>query len=601
MAVDQTSSRNTTFVLTVSQAKPSSSGDTFNIASTESLVYDSVSMIEILQPYSDNIIHLADDTATPANIKSAIADIINNNACKLFVFHYSGPATGIGANETPRLCLANNQSLTDQEIWNSLKSAKCKIMCIFACGNMSSVEANRHQPNMFRRFGEFAATDNADIDLTAWSACSDNDAAEIVKLSSSATSQSGIRVSDTLPPHKGEWNSNFTEVKRIADEEHVPLVAYGTSTGCTYCNGFATEVLRNDQFKEWQQSSQYYFAYVKVIMGNWTSGEGRAFEEYFHLGNLPRMAASWTKPDDTLVKTSTSGASKKANEAIEWWSSQFKEYSGEASSYSYLPAVDYPGHRFIKLIRSAFSSTMAYSQLWSKISTKKEWSYTEAQTATNNKIIKKYICTPTKLALNNELSELKAFTLADSVDGWDWSLQPSAGTGLFEHSELGIEHRLDASSRFVPGEWYIYGKVYQQDASSGTRKLVSTVHQKELVEYADANKIPLIVYVTGNGADTKIEQTVLRDYSWLKYFRESGCLLATIHYQQANDNSAESYIFGDKVKTWPYFRVWHNGKELGKNQCITNGNVTLTREWFDNILQSYSPSQGNRCKVTWLA
>ena len=53
---------------------------------------------------------------------------------------------------------------------------------------MSSVEANRHQPNMFRRFGEFAATDNADIDLTAWSACSDNDAAEIVKLSSSATS-----------------------------------------------------------------------------------------------------------------------------------------------------------------------------------------------------------------------------------------------------------------------------------------------------------------------------------------------------------------------------------------------------------------------------
>lgn len=96
-------------------------------------------------------------------------------------------------------------------------------------------------------------------------------------------------------PTVGAWTSSFTAAKKMADEQGIPLVLVASSSGCTYCNLFDSEVFKTEAFQNWCASKPYLFCKVTASLGNWTSGEKKAILDFVGSGGLPRFSVYWNR------------------------------------------------------------------------------------------------------------------------------------------------------------------------------------------------------------------------------------------------------------------------------------------------------------------
>ena len=81
-----------------------------------------------------------------------------------------------------------------------------------------------------------------------------------------ALSAQAIECTNELPVKPGEWNSNFTEAKQLADEQHIPMVLFWGGASCSICQ--AVELaLEGDEVHQWQDSRKLVMVFQKGVEG----------------------------------------------------------------------------------------------------------------------------------------------------------------------------------------------------------------------------------------------------------------------------------------------------------------------------------------------
>jgi len=163
-------------------------------------------------------------------------------------------------------------------------------------------------------------------------------AAAFAAIASFAAASGAVNVTVSAgTPKLGEWNSNFDEIIKIANRDHVPVVLLGSSTGCTYCNAFNKDVFTNEKFQNWVSAQPYYFCKVQAIAGNWTPKQLTNFLNLVGGGTLPRFSVYWNKPGEDEAasrKRTKSTTIQAAGKSVDWYidfiSKQFAEYSADS-------------------------------------------------------------------------------------------------------------------------------------------------------------------------------------------------------------------------------------------------------------------------------
>lgn len=127
--------------------------------------YDADSIEQIFRPYSNNIMKFKNANVTVKNLEDSVRSAISNPKCKLLVFHFSDH----GSNDSSVFSVKNNQiypneqytdenysqkmlmgdraqtHYSDNQFWNLIKNAKCRILCIFACCHAGSMFIGKNQ------------------------------------------------------------------------------------------------------------------------------------------------------------------------------------------------------------------------------------------------------------------------------------------------------------------------------------------------------------------------------------------------------------------------------------------------------------------------
>lgn len=107
---------------------------------------------------------------------------------------------------------------------------------------------------------------------------------------------------DVVP---GEWTSQYSKAKALADSEGVPLVAFWANPGCGYCQRLQ-RVVKTTTVTSWFKKRGYY-----LVFGFGTTGEGSTIKSFTRVssGEFPYLAFYWKKPGKTAVKNRYSGRS----------------------------------------------------------------------------------------------------------------------------------------------------------------------------------------------------------------------------------------------------------------------------------------------------
>ncbi len=145
-----------------------------------------------LSSYTNNITKLVNSQATVNAVKAAITDAVEDENCKLLIFHFSGHGSG-GSNGKSSMVLYNG-NLADSAFWKLIETAKCRVFCIFACchaGTMFKASlGDNEQPINFQEVPDFGKSaieyfNGAEMNgicaasntpnLLVWSACTDGE------------------------------------------------------------------------------------------------------------------------------------------------------------------------------------------------------------------------------------------------------------------------------------------------------------------------------------------------------------------------------------------------------------------------------------------
>jgi len=110
----------------------------------------------------------------------------------------------------------------------------------------------------------------------------------------------GVVCSDSLPVRLGEWNSNYSEAKELAESQGIPMVLFWGGASCSVCKAVEAAV-DGDDFRAWQDSRK-----LVMVFQSGTSGEMYSFTRN-ETGTYPFICVYWPKGDGTATTNRFSG------------------------------------------------------------------------------------------------------------------------------------------------------------------------------------------------------------------------------------------------------------------------------------------------------
>lgn len=120
----------------------------------------------------------------------------------------------------------------------------------------------------------------------------------------------------------GQWNSNFTEGKRYAEANHIPMVVFWGNEGCGYC-GLLKKAMVKEDFLTWSVNRQLVMIACEGKVGDsyncWDFAKNAS-------GLFPYICVYWPKADGGVVETRFSGRSNKIPVKIGSLGEKFMQY-----------------------------------------------------------------------------------------------------------------------------------------------------------------------------------------------------------------------------------------------------------------------------------
>ena len=163
----------------------------------------------------------------------------------------------------------------------------------------------------------------------------------------------------TLPPKGGEWNTNFSAAKALADTEHRPLIVFWGNSGCPHCSTSWSNIVRHEEFKQWATDNDILLVYSQNGNSDCPeSGKAQAFAG--PMGSYPFVRWYWLQegenPKDPFTKhqhdaKSTGGIGgasllSKAKEVFADWTpvpknciGDFQGADSESARYEVIPTT----------------------------------------------------------------------------------------------------------------------------------------------------------------------------------------------------------------------------------------------------------------------
>lgn len=106
------------------------------------------------------------------------------------------------------------------------------------------------------------------------------------------------------PVLPGEWNSNFSSAKAMAEANHVPMLVFWGRSQCTYCQNLSAAVDESD-FRNWQSTR----GYVMVACQEGRHAEEAVCHDFARNSKrfLPCIAVYWVREDGQVFKSTFPG------------------------------------------------------------------------------------------------------------------------------------------------------------------------------------------------------------------------------------------------------------------------------------------------------
>ena len=122
-----------------------------------------------------------------------------------------------------------------------------------------------------------------------------------------STSVRGVIATSDLPVKLGEWNTNYSDAKALAEAQCIPMVLFWGGASCSVCKSVEAAV-DSAEFREWQESRK-----LVMVFQIQTSGSGEMYEFTRNdSGTYPFICVYWPKSDGTATTNRFSGVVKGA-------------------------------------------------------------------------------------------------------------------------------------------------------------------------------------------------------------------------------------------------------------------------------------------------
>ena len=147
----------------------------------------------------------------------------------------------------------------------------------------------------------------------------------------------------------GEWHGGFDKCLEKADNEHIPMFAMWSNTGCSHCEAVYTTIV-TERFVNWRRGTGSNIGKIILLLmkggseGNgyetWSEGYDWAWGPGHTLGLYPFTVMYWNKGDGTVIRehnvgerlTGYTGGEIGCESLITWLETTFADWKGVTGS-----------------------------------------------------------------------------------------------------------------------------------------------------------------------------------------------------------------------------------------------------------------------------